>query len=358
MLAAKRALLDLLEVELALVRPEIDARLGDTGVVLDGKQHNFDPHILSEALHQLRADGLISVDAHLTKGGAFVSVFVPADHGRRRTAIAKSVARKAMLYRRFLKVADTAGEAGELVLRTSMAAATQSGTPYIPVAPRFGEVSALLGHRPYGRLDSAAFLHNMDSDNVPGLPIALPIEVKNRRLTLYPIHKEVHQLLSKAASIQAANPGYPVAPVLICRKAHARLFWMASDLGFRVWATRRQYVFASKDIDARKIGEVQIELGMHDLTVVDRQSPPKIEKFLRTSLPGQAQVASQDWSLFASTIAPYSNALRKDDLTPLQRAALVHELRGEVVLLNRKFGYDPPFTWSASEEEAEDDQEG
>jgi len=352
---SKRAILDLLEDELALVRPEFDARLGDADVRIDGRTYRFDAHILSEALRELVALNAVVIRSHRTRGGNSVDVYLPAEQRRRATAIARQMGRKALLYRRFLALAQTAGEAGELVLRTSLQRAAAQGTPYLPMARRFGEVTDLLGQRPYGAFDSGAYLHSLGSSGVPQLPVALPIEVKNRRLTLYPIHKEVHQLLAKAATIQLAHPTYPVAPVLISRKAHARLFWMAADLGFRVWATQRQYVLATRDIDERKIQELRTELGLVDLTVVDRGSPPRIEKFLVESLPKQARKAADDWAVYAETIAPYAEELRKDVLTPQERQQLVDQLRDSVVELHAQWGIDEPFTWAMSEDHLDEE---
>jgi hypothetical protein len=355
--AAERAVLDMLDDQLAIVGPELEARLSDTGFVLDGDHFHFDPHILSEAKRQLETLGALSHEHHVTRGGGQVTALVPADVRRRRTAVSKRVARKTMLYRRFLRLSRTAGEAGELVLRSSLQRAADEGVPYVPMQPQFGEVSELLGERPYGAFDSGAYMHHLDNKGIPTRPIALPVEVKNRRLTLYPIHKEVHQLLSKAAAIQAAHPDYPITPVLICRKAHARLFWMAADLGFRVWATRRQFVYTTKDIDERKVREIQDELGISDLQIVDRRNPPRIEKFLVTSLPSQAEPASQHWSTYAEVIQPYADELRKDDVIPAERQLLVDRLRDEVVELHRQWGMDPPFTWAVSEDEVHETQD-
>ena len=106
--AASGAILDLIEQELAIVVPELEARLGDQGARVDGRHHYFDPHIISEARRQLLSLSAIAERSHVTKGGGRVDALVPADTRRRETAIGKAVARKAMLYRRFLTLSRTA----------------------------------------------------------------------------------------------------------------------------------------------------------------------------------------------------------------------------------------------------------
>jgi hypothetical protein len=67
--------------------------------------------------------------------------------------------------------------------------------------------------------------------------------------TFRPYHKEVHQLRSKTAKLQVVHPGQPIVPVLVCRRAHPWLFWMAKDLGFLVHASKRQFFTLPKGID-------------------------------------------------------------------------------------------------------------
>jgi hypothetical protein len=56
------------------------ARLGDTGSHWTAKQHNFDPHILSDALRRLRALGGIDSANLVTKGGTTVAAtFLPTE---------------------------------------------------------------------------------------------------------------------------------------------------------------------------------------------------------------------------------------------------------------------------------------
>jgi len=68
-----------------------------------------------------------------------------------------------------------------------------------------------------------------------GSTYLVPIEVKNVRHWLYPIHDEIYQLLHKAAGLANACPEHPVVPILICRKAHYRTLQLARDLGFLVF---------------------------------------------------------------------------------------------------------------------------
>lgn len=158
--------------------------------------------------------GVVRIETHRAKGGRDVDLFVPADERRRATYIKQRVRRKSMLNARYLSLVGTAGAAGETVVRASLAAAAKRRVPYLEVpgsSMPFGEVRSMLGVRLYGPLDAAAFLQQIPTTGLPQPPIAVPIEVKNRRLVLYPIHKEVHQLLAKAAAIQVAVD-YPILP--------------------------------------------------------------------------------------------------------------------------------------------------
>jgi hypothetical protein len=98
---AARAILDLLEEQLAVAHPELEARLSEEGVMIGSARVRFDPHIISEASRALRDLHAIEEIKHATKGGTLVSLLVPANRKQRATYVQRAARRKGMLYRRF-----------------------------------------------------------------------------------------------------------------------------------------------------------------------------------------------------------------------------------------------------------------
>jgi hypothetical protein len=147
----------------------------------------FDPHIISDAVNHLAALGGIALVEHETKGGRKIPLYTTTRTERRSTDLTRAIRRKAMLYARFERLSATAGEAGELVVRESL---KQAGDHLRPMTPGYGEVRNIGPARMNGPLDSGAWLHSLDSTTgLPNLQAGVPIEVKNRRLVLYPTHK-------------------------------------------------------------------------------------------------------------------------------------------------------------------------
>jgi hypothetical protein len=62
-----------------------------------------------------------------------------------------------------------------------------------------------------------------------------------------------------------ARPDAAVLPVLVCRRAHPTLFWMAKQLGFMIINMDRQFI--GSRIDEAAHLEVHNELHFHDLTL-------------------------------------------------------------------------------------------
>jgi hypothetical protein len=70
----------------------------------------------------------------------------------------------------------------------------------IPISPEFAKVPRLLGTPVKGSFDSGAWVVSVSTDTGKPSTIAVPIEVRNRRLALYPIHKEVHRATAIGSS--------------------------------------------------------------------------------------------------------------------------------------------------------------
>ena len=253
----RKAVLELLDRELAAAGMEIDARLAED--VWPSVGIPIQPIHLSNALTELVRQGQIIVTTESTRGGRALDIY-QAVGGRRATAIAKAAARKRLLLARYLGWSQGSparpgliGPAGERVVHEAL---VHSGT-YRLVRPEGGNVSQFLGQQMQGRLDDAAILTPIDN-GLPGPPIAIPIEVKNQRDWIHPTSQEPFQLLDKAATLQAAQPGVPILPVLVTRRAHTTAFKMAKQMGFFIVETRRQYI---SPVDPDALNEVRAELG-------------------------------------------------------------------------------------------------
>ena len=343
---------DLVNTGLAAPHVEIEARLWDTGWKPPGEAATvrFFPHILSEALNNLTSNGNIKLVSHGTKGGVIADLYVPSDIARRATSVAAATRRKAMLYARFNRLSSTFGPAGESVVRASLHDASHLG--YFPITEGFGEIRKIGSLTLPGALDSGAWTLFPDPDRgIPTKPLALLVEVKNRRLTLYPRHPEVHQLLLKAALTQQEHPDLNVVPLLICRRAHDRLFWMAKDLGFLVHATRAQYL-SPKKTTISLVEEVRIELGLADLRVVTRDSAPRIINLFAETVPASGPATAKRWAAVGARLLPHFQALRPNTLDPATRSAALADLRAEAeVVLTAAGVSDPILAWALAGEE-------
>ncbi|SNY58373.1 hypothetical protein SAMN05421748_11979 [Paractinoplanes atraurantiacus] len=267
-----------------------------------------------------------------------------------------AIRRKAILYTRYLNYSAQFGTAGETVVRESLGDALKFGYTSININQLFGEVKKVGATALQGALDSGAWLSTIDPITaLPRQTHAVLIEVKNRRLTLYPRHAEVHQLLHKAAVVRNANVQLPVIPLLVCRRAHDRLFWMAKDLGFHVAETRRQFLTLPPKTETRLLDEIRTELALHDLTLITPASRPRIEAVFQERLPKLGPATAERWALAGSTLTPYYAALRKETLKPWERNISLARLRTAAEIALDQAGVENPVLAWALEEDAEPD---
>jgi hypothetical protein len=356
---AEPAVLDLVNTQLAVPHLEIDARLWEGGATArsTGRALKFFPHILQEATNNLVARGHINQIKHETKGGRYADLYTPADTSRgQQTAIARATRRKGMLYGRYISYSATFGAAGEAVVRESLTDVMRHGYQSINNLDPFGEVRRGGNASLNGPLDSGAWLTVLDPDRLPLDQHAVLIEVKNRRQTLYPRHDEVHQLLHKTAIIQQAHPKLPIVPLLICRRAHDRLFWMAKDLGFLVHQARRQFLTLPPKTEVRLLDEVRNEMALLDLTLVTTESRPRISSLFKDLLPSAAVATALRWATVGSRLLPHYAILRKDILRPWDRNAALAALRTEAAVVLADADVESPIlAWALEEEEPEPD---
>lgn len=344
--------------QLVMPHAELEARLWDLGWREPGapKPQPFFPHILTLAQNELNRDGRILHIAHSTKGGRAVDLLSTADTRLRTTAIAQATRRKGMLYARYDRWIPSFGDAGEAVVAHSLTEAMRRGDGFSPVNKdrKFGEIKSIGPLTFPGPVDNGAWQTVIDSKTgLPLQPHLVLIEVKNRRLTLYPRHAEVHQLLHKAALAAQAFPGQPIVPALICRRGHSWLFWMAKDLGFRVLQTRRQFFTLPDKTDLKYLTEVQNELGL-DLHPINGTMPNIID-FFQSTLPKESAAAARRWHLMAPIVRHFSAELRKDTITEHERTTLLNELYLYTELVMRQNGLGEPLTWTLPPEDARED---
>lgn len=356
---ARKALEETFETQLVMPHAELEARLWDQTWFDNASRARlrFFPHILTVAQQELEREGRIGRVRHSTKGTSTVDLLVTGNDRLRRTAITAAARRKGMLYARYDRWSSTFGVAGETVLTHSLNEAMARGDGYTPLNQdrKFGEVSRIGDLKFPGAVDNGAWQTVIDPATRMLLgTFLLLIEMKNRRLTLYPRHPEVYQLLFKAALATKQFPGQAIVPALICRRGHNWLFWMAKDLGFRVVQTKRQFVTLPDKTDRRYLTELHDELALKDLTPINGETP-RIIDFFKSVLPNEAAAAAQRWRIMAPLVGPFAEQLRKETLGVAERSQLVIDLHLQVQAVFAHYDLGEPATWVMPPEDAYED---
>ncbi|WP_292981243.1 hypothetical protein [Mycobacterium sp.] len=264
---------EILAVEHAVVRREVESRI--TEGFWQGSGDNIDAHHVTNAIRFLVDErGELEWVYRTTRGKHTVATLEPVDRTGRSDRIDRAAGRKRLLWGRYLGWATGTeryphgliGPAGEAATRGGILA---SGA-LIPAAQGAAGVASVLGVDLPGPLDSAGYLVPLNARGIPGPAVTLLFEVKNVRQWLYPTAHEPFQLLGKGVMVQQANPDVPVLPVLVCRRAHPSLFWMAKQLGFVIINMDVQFI--GSRIDEAAYLEVRNELHFHDLKLGDGPS--------------------------------------------------------------------------------------
>lgn len=325
----RRAILELLDQQHAVVWQEAEARIADAAWPTIG--HRIEPHHLSTARRDLLEAGSIAEQTAVARGRRQVTVVV-STVPRRATAIAKAAQRKRLLLTRYLGWAQgtpsrpgIVGPAAERATHASLVAAAPYG--YRLLQPDGRGVVEILGTTLTGPLDNAAIYTALNDDGSPGGSVAIPIEVKNVRDWLYPSSPEPYQLLEKAAYITRNQPDVPLTPVLVCRRAHYTLYRMAKDLGFFILETHRQFILPQASED--EVIELRRELGFYDM-VRDVGADDRIVRRLTHALPGYALTRSERWAAtvasplaaeFATMRATHDGTVRQNQLEFMRQLA-------------------------------------
>jgi hypothetical protein len=332
----KLAILELLEFQHAAPWPEVEARISEIGW---GAFDRVDPNHLITARESLKFAGRIEMSRHATRGGRVLDVYsLPVVSGDNATRVARASARKRLLHARWLGWAmgdkrypqGFMGAAGERVVRQSLMAAPRD--LYAPVSGDYHSVSNLLGAPvPGGTLDSAAWCLSRDG-GAPGLPVLLPIEVKNLREWLFPHSHQVYQVLRKGAGLARLHPAVPIVPTLICRRKSIMTMWMAQDLGFFVIELKRQFMQPSKEYTAEEIAEVKDELGFEFLSVGDGPDL-LLGRILIGTLPSRATEFASRWRERGAQFEAEYRVLMDDELDVKERDDALARLRDKAARL-------------------------
>lgn len=333
---ARTAILALLEEETAAAWIEVEAKVGDNkhssiGIAIE-------PHHLSEARRALVDDGELEITEAATRGGRKIPILhLPGASGRKFT---DASARKRLLAARYYSWTTGSpsrpgkvGPAGEQAMHTALQVAAPAGYRLInpgQAAPK------LLGVELHGPLDAAAHYLPVDEHGIPGGATTVPIEVKNIRDWIYPTSAELYQLLNKSAILQVANPNHPIAPVLLCRRAHITTMRMAKDLGIFIIPVSRQYI---SNVDETHLTEIRTELALTDL--VQQVGPDeRLVKFMTTHLPKVIDRTAENWSTFGPELQETFAALLKEK-SRARRNALLNNVRATY----RNITGDRPVGW-------------
>ena len=314
---------EVIESEGAVLHPELESRVAEAYYF--GDPHNYDPHHVTRALRSLIRDGAVVPELRTTRGGREVKTF-NLSSPRTRTRTDRAAARKRLLYGRYLGWAQGTrthphgliGPAGERAIRSALSDAMQ------PMSPNFGDVRRVFGVTLSGPVDTGGYFVPV-VQGIPQPPITTLIEVKNIRSWIYPNSGELYQVLTKGLQAQQADPEQAVVPVLVCRRAHPTLFYMAKQLGFVVIDTRRQW---AGPVDEAKLLEVRNELHFTDLHAGSDRSIRVWDRFTQSGLPGAMPVIARQWHATTSDpiLPSLINSLRRS-LTHAEREATLNDLR-------------------------------
>jgi hypothetical protein len=307
---AREALIELADLEHAFLRPEAFARISDT--VWGDLRKTVDPDLVSHAIDELKAEGVLHETAAPTRGGRTIPVLHFTNLTGRKAAFEAAAKRKRLLQGRYLGWAlgtpgnpGIIGPAGEAVVRASLQAA-RAKVPLLLVNEG-REVNHFMGQPVKGgSLDCAGHLLTLDQ-GIP-VPVNLPIEVKNTRGWMFPWSQELFQLLHKAALLQTADLGRHILPFLICRRMQFMTGRMAKELGFFVVGLRLQPILPA--VDEAKLQQVRNELGYFDLTPTVDPSETLVTRI--ETLAADAAKRAERWRLWAPPLLDYFEALREE----------------------------------------------
>lgn len=289
---ARRAILALVDRELAVTAQEIETRLCEHQQ--PGLPARLDPMDVRLARDDLEASGQIRRShGRVPHNSRDLPLFTsPEPHDvERRDAVLEH---KRDLLARYLSWTDGPDSpltsAAEQVVHASFQVAARSGYRIGQAPPSDVVIYVTTG-----------------PDGLPGPAILMPIEIRNTREWLMTHTRGLYQLLLKATRIQVTESQVPMVPMFVCRRAHPQLLAMGHDLGFLVLETRREFILPS--VAETAVSDVRSRLGLTDLTRTDEPDRLLVSR-LEQIVPGLATPLVTRWQRTAMTTIP----LRFDDL--------------------------------------------
>lgn len=326
----------LLNTELAVTQPEMEAKLSERKAGPPDGRPRPQPHHLTTARQRMLQAGILEQVKESTRGKDRTITTYSLTPGSKRAQ--RVAARKRLLQARYLSWGQQSSEWGEAapipaalerVIHASLVQAAPHG--YHLIRPDGGEVDRLFGAKvPGGPLDHAAHYTAVGADGMPLTPVTVPIEAKNLRQWIYPQTQELYQLLDKSAQLQQAHSNARLMPVLVCRQMHPLAGVMARQMGFHIISTWRQYVrpvvTRYDDTAQRKFEEVRDELG-YNLEPHEDAVEQMVNQFIKT-LPKRTEEASQRWAEVCGreNVVEHLHDLRDDRLMYDERREVIAEL--------------------------------
>ena len=277
---AARALDHLLKERSALVRPEVEAILGESNWVSHnlGLPHKPQPHIVTAAHARLVEDGVL-VDRTVVLNKRPVKVWVDArglGTWGRKTEVERAESAKRRLYRRYLSWAgntNLCGNVAEYAVDNSLRSLATGGHLWVaPAKP--GRLTRLPHSEKFpGPLDAGGYWPRLRSNPVSGV-IPFAVEVKNIRTWIYPRSSELWGLLTKLS-------GFPdVVPVLIARRIHPWTFLFFKAVGVLGYQTEKQWFTNPDNSQRHRLTPAELErianaLSFQDMTYLTDPTQPQ-----------------------------------------------------------------------------------
>lgn len=277
----------------AVVHAELESRIAESH--FRGSPENIDPHHVTTAIRELGKQDKITWTRAVTRGGRAIETISLADPGRTLTAIDRAARRRRLLLGRYHGWSQGTqrhphgliGPAGEHAVRVAL---TLSGALQ-PANPDFAECTHLLGTRLPGPADSGGYMVPVIR-GMPQHPVTVVIEVKNLRSWIYPSAAELFQPLRKAAQLQREHPDAYIVPMLVCRRAHPTIYYMAQQLGFLVIEMDQQFAGAVSHAD---LDEIRNELAFSDIRVGHGPSLRVRDRLQKPNLIAAMPRVAQEW---------------------------------------------------------------
>jgi hypothetical protein len=265
---AKRRIKNVLNVRLSATTRQLESKIAESGP----NPQRCDPHVISQAIREMRKDVELSVYTHPQLGNNFFHLSAQEKNNKSRKALSQRQEKLNGLYTDYIRLVKDdpkiCGDALELVMRNSFKQAPM----YFELGSKANPLLSYGDRKIPGALDGTFLLSQQG--------LLLAVETKNIREWIYPSAAELWALLNKANVISSAS--CPILPILICRKIpyYTRVaFKQLGVLGFEV---HHQYFDPIAESRLEQIKHVD-GFGFHDIKT-DLTPPPKLISFLKETV--------------------------------------------------------------------------